>query len=67
MPELQDEQGHRQWTADEIARAQLTEPPSPSAYTSPAGAYDLELHTRYIHQVVPEFNFHLPKFSPDRD
>lgn len=58
---------NRQWTADEIARAQLTEPPSPSSYTSPAGAYILDLYSRHIHHVDTKFDFHLPRFSPDRD
>jgi len=43
MPELQNEQNQRQWTDEKIARAKITEPPSPTAYTSPAGPYILDL------------------------
>jgi hypothetical protein len=65
MRELQDEDNYRVWTAEEIARAQLTDPPSPCSYTSPAGAYTLELHTRNIHQIDSEFNFDLPRLPQD--
>jgi len=67
MRQLQEEDNYRQWTAEEIARAQLTEPPSPCSYTSPAGAYILDLYARHVQHVDPELNFHLPSLPPDRD
>jgi hypothetical protein len=64
---LENALNRREWTADEIARAELTEPPSLSSYTSPAGAYILELYARHVHHVDSKFDFHLPRLSPDRD
>ncbi len=60
-------QKSRKWTAEEIARAQLAEPPSPSAYTSPAGAYILELYARHVQQIDSKFNFDLAELSPNRN
>jgi hypothetical protein len=57
----------RHWTAEEIARAQLTEPISPSAYVSPAGPYIVELYARHVHHIESEINSNLPAFSKDRD
>ena len=64
---IQTNLSKRHWTADEIARAQLTEPLSPSAYVSPAGPYIVELYARHVHHVESEVNFHLPTLSKDRD
>src|SRR6267142_6374348 len=54
---------YRQWTAEEIARAELTEPISPSAYVSPAGPYIVELYARHVHHVESKIDSHLPTFS----
>ena len=67
MPELQ-EYDRREWTPQEIARAQLTEPLSPLAYTSPAGPYIVELYARWpIRDVECEIDSYLPRFPPDGD
>lgn len=67
MPELKDALSRRQWTDEEIARAQLTEPLSPSAYVSPAGPYVVELYARHVRRIEPEVDSHLRSFSKDRD
>ena len=67
MRHLQNENTYKHWTAEEIARAQLTEPISPSAYVSPAGPYIVELYARHVHRVEPKVDSHLPTFSKDRD
>jgi hypothetical protein len=64
---LSTEATQRPWSADEIARAQLTEPLSPSAYVSPAGPYIVELYARHIHNVESKVDSYLPTFSEDRD
>ena len=61
------EQPQRPWTPDEIARAQLTEPISASAYVSPAGPYIVELYARHIHHVETKVDSYLPTFSENRD
>jgi hypothetical protein len=66
MNEEQDKNySSREWTAAEIARAQVTEPPSPCSYTSPAAAY--ELHAGDVHFIDPKFNFDLPRLPQDRE
>ena len=67
MRQLEDEGNYRQWTAEEIARAQLTEPLSSSAYVSPAGPYVVELYARHVRRIEPEVDSHLARFSKDRD
>lgn len=67
MQEIQNDRNRRKWTAEEIARAQLTGPLSPSAYVSPAGPYVVELYARHVRHVESEVDSHLMKFSKDRD
>ena len=66
MEEREDDRKGRVWTAEEIARARVTEPPSPSSYTSPAGAYILDLY-RHVQHVDSELDFHLTGSSQNRD
>ena len=63
MEERKDRPDCREWTDEEIARAKVTERPSPCSYTSPAAAY--ELHAGDIHFIDPKFNFDLPRFPQD--
>jgi hypothetical protein len=69
MRELEEPQmqNQKQWTEAEIARAQLTEPLSPSAYVSPAGPYIVELYARHVHHIEPKVYSYLPAFSKNRD
>jgi hypothetical protein len=65
MEERKDRPDCRAWTDEEIARAKVTEPPSPCSYTSPAAAY--ELHAGDIHFIDPKFNFDLPRLPQNRE